>query len=316
MRVGVTGATGFVGGHACRALVAAGHEVLGLARSVPADDVRVPGVTYVGGVDVTAAADASAPLADRLAGCDAVVHLVGIIAEVPSRGQTFERVHVGGTRNLVDAARRSGVSARFVYVSALGAAANAPSDYGRTKAAAEQIVRDAGIPFTIFRPSIILGPGAEFLEQIEALIRRPPGAPFPLPFVPLPGRGANRFQPVHVDDLTACIVRCLENPAAENQLYEIGGNSEVTFNALVEAVQRQIGVKKPLLHVPLPLMFPAAAALEALLPRPPVTTDQLLNLRQDNVCDNVPVRAAFGIDPLPFEQALDRVYASRAAPDR
>ncbi len=270
MKVWVTGAAGFVGGHLVRALLAAGHAVVGMARKTPAQDEAVPGVTYVTG-DVT---DAATLAPDKLTGCDAAVHLVGIIQEVRGRGQTFEAVHAQGTRNALAAAAAAGISSRFVYLSALGSDPDAGSRYSRTKAQAEQAVRASPLPHTIFRPSIILGPDGEFLRQMEDLIRKPPGAPFPPPFVPVPGDGRNRFQPVYVGDLTACIVKCLEDPATVRQTYDIGGATQVTFVALIEAVERHIGVKKPLLHVPLPPMFGLASVLEAILPRPPITTDQ------------------------------------------
>lgn len=304
MKVFVTGATGFVGTRLCRALAAAEHEVVGMTRALPPADEAVADVVYVTG-DVTQPASLSP---NALAGTDAVIHLVGIIQEVRGRGQTFEAVHVEGTQNLVGAARDAGVTGRFVYMSALGTDLYAPARYSRTKAQAEQAVKASDIPYTVFRPSIILGLGSEFIRQMEALIHKPPGSPFSPPFVPLPGNGDNKFQPVFIDDLVFCVVRCLSDPATAGQTYEIGGATTVTFNQLIEAIERHLGVKKPLLHLPLPLMFAAAALLEAVVPQPPITVDQLANLRRDNVCDNTVVKAAFQIDPLPFEQILARVY--------
>jgi NADH dehydrogenase len=307
-RVLVTGASGFVGEGLCRALLAAGYEVVGMARRLPPDEKRVEGVTYVQG-DVR---DPAGLPPGTFEGIGQIVHCVGIITEVHGRGQTFEAVHVGGTDNLLRAARREGVPGRFVYVSALGSAPDAPSAYSRSKARAEALVRDGGLPWTTFRPSVILGPGAEFLRQIEGLIRRPPLTPFPLPFVPVPGTGKNRFQPVDLLDLAACVVRCLDDPPdAPGQTYEIGGADQVTFNELIRAVAAHLGLeKKPLRHIPAPLLFAGASVLEALLPAPPVTTDQLLNLRRDNVCYLGPMREAFGIDPRGLDAALDRAYAA------
>lgn len=305
-RVLVTGAAGFVGRHTCHALAKAGYGVIGLVRSPPTGDAVVPGVRYVLG-DVTRPQTLSP---DKFAGCDSVIHLVGIIAEVRREGQTFEAIHVAGTTNLLASAHAAGVH-RFVYLSALGADGSSESEYSRTKARAEEAVIASGIPYTIFRPSIILGPDGEFVQQMEDLIKRPPLSPFPLPFIPVPGSGDNKFQPLWIGDLTACLAACLSESASSAGRYEIGGADQVTFNALIEAIERHVGLKKPLLHAPLPLMFVAASVLQAVLSRPPITVDQLRNLRRDNVCDNKAIRAAFGINPLPFEQALARVYAER-----
>ena len=308
MKVLVTGAAGFVGRHLCRALVEAGHEVVGLTREIPTASHALPNVVYVSG-DVTQAATVTP---DKFAGVEAVFHLVGIIQEAPRRGQTFEAVHEGGTKNVLAAAKAVGGShSRFVYLSALGSDQNAEARYSRTKFAAEQSVRSSGLPFTIFRPSIILGPDGEFVQQMEDLLRKPPLSPFAPPFVPVPGSGANRFQPVWIGDLVTCLVQSLSDPATANQTYDIGGATQVTFDELLRAFGRHLGIKKPLLHAPLPLLFGAARVLQTLLSRPPITTDQLLNLKRDNVCDNAKVGAAFDIAPLPFEQALARVYAER-----
>jgi len=302
-RVLVTGATGFIGSHTCRALTVAGYEVVGLVRKPPPEADAIPGVSYITG-DLK---DASTLSPEMIAGCHGVVHLAGIIVEVHGKGQTFEAIHVDGTRNLVAMARSVEDLGRFVYVSAQGASPEARSEYARTKARAEQIVRDSGLPYTIFRPSLVLGPGGDFVTRIEALIRRPPLSPVPLPFIPVPGSGAGKFQPVFVEDLTTCIVRSLAEPAARDQTFEIGGADVVTFNEMIEAFERHAGVKKPLLHVPMPVMFAASSVLEALLPVPPITVDQLQNLSIDNVCDNEAVQQTFGIHPLPFEQALARI---------
>jgi len=307
MKVFVTGASGFLGRHTLRALVEAGHTIVGLSRDVPPAHRAIPSVTYVSG-DVAQAATLTP---DKLTGCEAVVHLVGIIQEAPSRGQTFEAIHVRGTENVLAATKAAGAGGRFIYVSALGASPGAKSEYGRTKALAEQAVRDSGLPYTILRPSIILGPDGDFVQQMEELIKKPPLSPIAPPFIPVPGNGKNRFQPVWVGDLTACIVRALSDPATGNQTYNIGGATPVTFDELLHAFSRHLGIKKPLLHAPMPLLFAAASVLQAVLPKPPITTDQLLNLQTDNVCDIGPMVQAFGIAPLPFEQALARVYAER-----
>lgn len=306
MRVFVTGATGFLGQGVVDALLGAGYEVVGLVRKEMTSEIGA--LRYVTGSVTDSSADS---LAGMMEGCDAVVHLVGIISEDHGSGQSFERVHVTGTANILDAAKRIAPPvARFVYISAVGAAPDASAEYSRTKAAAENLVQHSGLPWTIFRPSLIFGPGAQFLNQIEQLLTKPPLSPFALPFVPVPGDGQNRFQPVYIGDLTRIIFASLTAPATANRLYEIGGADEVTFDELIAAVGERIGVHKSILHMPLPLMFAGAAVLESVLPRPPITTDQLLNLKSDNTCDNELVKEAFGLCPLTLPQILYHCYIS------
>lgn len=306
MRVYVTGATGFVGRGVVDALVGAGHRVVGLVRGTP--PAAPEGVTYVKG-SVT---DAPETLAAGMTGCDALVHLVGIIAEERGKGQTFERIHVEGTRNIIKAAKQANAGGtRFVYVSAIGADAEAKSEYSRTKAEAESLLQQSGLAGTIFRPSLIFAPGARFLAQMEDLVKKPPLSPFPLPFIPVPGDGQNRFQPVYLGDLARCITDCLTKPETANKRYSIGGADEITFNELVAAIAAKLGVRKPLFHAPMGAMFAAASVLESVLPVPPITTDQLQNLGRDNVCDNAPVREAFGIAPLGFDAILSLCYPAR-----
>jgi len=302
----VSGATGFVGRNICHALVTAGHEVVGLSRALPSPDDAVTGVRYIAG-DVK---DAGSIPNEALDACNFVVHCVGIITEVRSKNQTFEAVHVGGTRNLLAAAQSAGIAGRFVYVSAAGVSSTARAEYSRTKAEAERLVQESGIPYAIFRPSIIMGRGCEFVAQMEGLIRRPPLTPFPLPFVPVPGSGKNLFQPVAIDDLASCITQSLSQDTPTGAIYEIGGADRVTFDELLTAFQRHLGMSKPLVHLPLPLLFMGAAVLEALLPHPPITTDQLYNLQVDNVCDNTAVTKTFGLHPLSFEECLARIYSN------
>ena len=115
------GASGFVGRHICAGLVKVGHPVRGLVRQVPVRKNRVDGVDYVRGVDVT---EALTLTPEMFAGADAIIHLVGIIQENPRKGQTFQRVHVEGTRNVVDEALRAGFDGRLVYMSAIGSSMN------------------------------------------------------------------------------------------------------------------------------------------------------------------------------------------------
>ena len=293
------------------ALRIAGYEVVGLTRTPPPPERTVAEVSYVIG-DVV---NGEIPY-EAFAGCGHVIHLVGIIAEARGKGQTFSAVHVGGTRNVLRAMDVTAVPGRFIYLSAQGASPDSSSAYSRTKAQAEQLIRASNVECVIFRPSVVIGPNGDFVQQMEQLIQRPPLSPFALPFIPVPGSGKNKFQPVAIDDLTTSIIASLESPAAENAVIAIGGADRVTFNELIQAIANRIHVEKRLLHIPMPLMYVGAAVLEAALPTPPITVDQLKNLGVDNVCNNNMLTEMLGVTPRTFEAALDEVYgkSGKAAP--
>ncbi len=307
MTVLVTGASGFVGRHICAELIKIGHPVRGLVRQLPIRKNRVDGVEYVRGVDV---ADIVTLTPEMFAGVDAIIHLVGIIQENPRKGQTFQRVHVEGTRNVVDEAMRAGFDGRFVYMSAIGSSLNSPSVYSQTKYQAERIVSGSKLPYTIFRPSLVLGPDGEFVAQMKDLVLHGGlGGNAPFPFIPVPGSGFNLFQPIWVDDLAGCVTQALGRGDTINQIYEVGGATQLSFNELLKGFARALDKpKKPLFHAPIPLLYAAATVMEKILSKPPVTRDQLKNLGLDNITTSLAVKEVFGIDPLNFEQMLTKIY--------
>ena len=307
MAVLVTGASGFVGRHVCAELVRIGFPVRGLARQVPVRKFRVDGVEYIRGVDV---ADALTLTPEMFAGVEAIIHLVGIIQENPRKGQTFQRIHVEGTRNIVAESQRAGFDGRFVYMSAIGASMSSPSVYSQTKYQAERIVIGSKLPYTIFRPSLVIGADGEFVGQMKDLVLHgglSGNVPFPL--IPVPGSGFNLFQPIWIDDLVSCVTQSLSRGDTINQMYEVGGGTQLSFNELIKGFARSLGKpKKPLLHVPLPLLFAAATVMEKILPKPPVTRDQLRNLGLDNITTSQAVKDVFEITPQTFDQMLSKIY--------
>lgn len=307
MTVLVTGASGFIGRHVCAELVKVGHPVRGLARQVPVRKNRVEGVEYIRGVDIS---DAVTLTPEMFKGVDAIIHLVGIIAEVKRKGQTFQRIHVEGTRNVVDEAKRAGFDGRMVYMSAIGSSLNAAAEYSRTKYQAERIVIGSEFPYTIFRPSLVIGPDGEFIAQMKDLVLHgglPINAPFPV--IPVPGPGFNLFQPVWVDDLVQCVVKSLVMGETINHIYEIGGATQLSFNELIKGIAKSLGKpKKPLLHAPIPLLYAAATVMEKILTKPPVTRDQLKNLALDNITISQDIKELFKLNPLGFDQMLARIY--------
>jgi len=286
----VTGGTGFVGGYLIRRLRQEGLPVRTLARhpdrAQPLKDLGVEVV--LGDISEKVSLERSAE------GIERVIHLVGIIQETP--GVTFRGVHVEGTRNVLEAARKAGVR-HFFHQSALGTRPGAKSEYHRTKWEAEEFVRQSGIPYTILRPSLIYGPGDGFTIRLSEMLKL-------VPVMPVIGSGKSRVQPVYIDDVVSCIIKAVTSDAFLNEIYEVGGPDQLTYEEVTKAIAEAMGIKRPAVHVPLFFMKPIARTLETVLSNPPLTTNQLIMLQEDNVCSMRDIRDAFGIEPLTFREGL------------
>jgi uncharacterized protein YbjT (DUF2867 family) len=288
----ITGGTGFVGGHLIRRLRQGGVPVRAVVRSPnKAQALKDLGVEVVAG-DISD----TGSLEQAAAGVERVVHLVGIIQEAP--GVTFRKVHVEGTRNVLEAAKKAGVR-HFFYQSALGSRRGAQSEYHKTKWEAEDLVRASGIAFTIVRPSLIYGPGDLFTIRLSEMFKLSP-------VLPVVGSGKSKIQPIHIDDVVSCIQKIVTSDAFLNEIYEIGGPEQLTYDELTTQIAGAMGINRPMLHVPLFFMKPMAKVLETILPNPPVTTQQLIMLQEDNVCSMKDIREVFGIEPVKFKEGLKR----------
>jgi uncharacterized protein YbjT (DUF2867 family) len=286
----VTGATGFVGSHLIRGLVAAGHKVRALVRdSASASKIKTEGVEVAVG-------DVGDPgsLVNAAKGCDAVIHLVGIIQ--PGPGYTFESIHKEGTRNVLDAAIKAGTVKHFIYQSALGTRENAVSEYHKTKYAAEEMTKASGLNYSITRPSIIFGKGDGFTARLTEVIRM-------FPFVPVIGPGKGKLQPIYIDNLVEVFVKILGNPSYFGRTLLLGGPEQLTFDEVVEQLKDALGSRKPTMHVPICLVRPAATVMEKILSHPPVTNDQLTMLEEDNICSMKDLDE-LGIRPTSFKEGL------------
>jgi NADH dehydrogenase len=284
-RIAITGGTGFVGIHTTKALLKAGHEVRLVARGTRTGP-RPEGAQLVRG-DVVSGKG----LAEAFAGCDAVVSLVAIIREV--KGQTFDKVNADGAATVAAAARESGVG-HIVHLSAIGADPDPAYHYLESKWQGEEYVRGSGVPYTILRSSLIFGPGDGFFTLLTKMIRLQP-------VIPVVGDGRALFQPIAISDVARIITDCIER-GPSHRITEIGGPEHMTYEGIIDTIKHRLGVVRLKVHVPVPAMMPLAFLMERVLPRPPVTPEQLKMLRKHNItrCDAVPV--AFGFSPLPFAE--------------
>ncbi|MBS1242585.1 MAG: NAD-dependent epimerase/dehydratase [Nitrospirae bacterium] len=288
----VTGANGFVGRNLVRRLQKDGTAVRALVRSAAkAARLRDLGAELVDG-DISNLSSLEA----AMKGCAKVIHLVGIIQEAP--GVTFKGVHVDGTRNLLEAAKKEGVR-HFIYQSALGSRPNAKSQYHRTKWEAEELVRASGLPFTILRPSLIYGPGDLFTVRLAETIKLSP-------VLPVIGTGQSKVQPIFIDDVNECIQKISTSDSYLNEMYEIGGPEQLTYEEVTKAIAAALGIRRPTVHMPMFFMRTMAKVAETVLSKPPVTIDQLIMLQEDNVCSMRDIREVFGIEPVRFRDGLSR----------
>jgi NADH dehydrogenase len=297
MKVLVTGATGFVATRLREVLRESGHDVRLLVRTESADRVKtiVPKDAYE---IVRGSVFETNTCLHACDGCDAVVHLVGIIREFPSMGITFDEVHRVATSNIVDAAKRSGVK-RFIHMSALGARDDAPSAYHRTKREGERIVEGSGLLWTIFRPSWIFAPGDELSRIIKDVARKP--------LIPLPGGGRALVQPVSRDDVCACFARSLRMPETQGQIYELGGPDRVSYRELFEQAASLAGRKVRTVSVPASVIRPVVTFLQRFRSFP-LTRDELRMLLEDNICEIEPYVKTFDVTPVSFRDSMPAMF--------
>ncbi len=295
----VTGGTGFVGGHLIRRMRREGLAVRALVRSPEkAQKLKELGVEVVAG-DI----DNRTSLEKAAAGVERVVHLVGIIQETQSA--SFRSVHVEGTRNMVHAAKSSGVR-HFFYQSALGTRPGAKSQYHKTKWQAEEIVRESGVPYTIMRPSLIYGPGDQFTLRLAEIIRQSP-------VLPVIGSGKSKVQPIFIDDVVDCIIKAVTSDSFLNEIYEIGGPEQLTYEDVTRAIAEAMGINRPAVHMPMLFMKPMARVLESVFSKPPITTEQLIMLQEDNICSITDICDACGREPVKFQEGLRKFIRKAAA---
>jgi NADH dehydrogenase len=292
-RVFVTGGTGFVGTNLRAAL--GDRPVRLLVRNKAAMLARVGADVELVEGDVTRAET----LRGAMDGCHAVVHLVAVIAE--EGGVTFDGVIRQGTINTVEEAKQSGVR-RFLHMSAMGTRHDPHFGYFEAKWQAEQAVVGSGIPWTIFRPSVIFGPGDEFITTLAQLVKL-------APVIPVVGSGKSKFQPVSVGEVVQAFVRALDDPATAGNIYELGGGKVYDYEQMLDVIAAKLGKKKPKVHVPVGVMMPVVMLSKSLPKalRPPVTSEQLKMLAVDNCSDASATADLIGRPAMRLEDGIDYI---------
>lgn len=289
------GGSGFVGHHLASHLVSRGRPVRILSRHPE----RHRELQVLPGAELRRA-DVHDPqgLREHIAGCAAVINLVGILNEHSKPGTGFHQAHVELATKVVQACRDSGV-AHLLHMSALNAdAARGASYYLRSKGEAENLIHQAGhhgLHVTSFRPSVIFGPGDGFFNRFARLLRRVPLA-FPL------ACPRARFAPVYVGDIAACFAAALDQRATFGQRYDLCGPRVYTLQEIVEYTAKVLGIRRTIIGLGDGLSRVQARAMEW-MPGKPFSYDNYLSLQTDSVCPG-PFPAVFGIDPTPLEAVV------------
>ena len=281
----VIGGTGFIGSHVVARLARDGHalRVPTRLRQRARDLLLLPTVDVV-----EADVHDDATLDGLVAGCDAVVNLVGVLHSRPGNpyGPDFARAHVALPRRILDACYKAGVR-RLVHMSALGAMPDAPSEYLRSKSAGEEVLvaARARIDATVLRPSVVFGPDDRFLNLFAALHRW-----FPVLFLAGPKA---KFQPVHVDDVAECVARCIADRDSIHRCYDLCGPNVYTLRELVAFAGVASGHPRPVIGLPDGLAYFQAWAMEW-LPKKLLSRDNLRSMRVPSVSS---AAFPFGIRP-------------------
>ena len=293
MRILVTGGTGVVGEAAVEALVEHGHEVRLFSRNAEKDVEQWPDVVEAMPGDVGNAAQVKNAAEE----CDAVVHVVGIVAETPPE-VTFDRINVQGTINVVREAQRAKVK-RFIYISSLGAD-RGESDYHRSKKRAEDAVRTFEGNWTILRPGNVYGPGDDVISLLLKMVRS-------LPAIPVIDSGDQPFQPIWAGDLGEAIAVAVERNDLATRTLELGGLEVTSMNDILDRLAGITGKEPARIPVPSFLANIGAKAAGLFGVDIPVNEGQITMLLEGNVLKDQTRNAlteTLGITPTPLAEGL------------
>lgn len=283
----VTGAAGFSGSRIIARLVDQGARPRAMVRSIEAARARLPAK----GLEVVLG-DTTRPetLPPALSGIETVIHCAFITADrKPGPGIDYFETNTTGTRNLVAAAKKAGVT-RIIELGGLGTQQGAPGSYMRTRYLADEAIKQSGIAWSILGPSVQFGKGAAFFRGLADLI-----ASVPL-VTPVVGSGNQRFQPVWVEDVVTCLLKMAQEPSQyDGKVTEVGGPEIYTYNEILDMLMEAMGKRRFKAPGPKPIVRLAAAAMSAVMAKPPITPAaiELFEFENTTTLDSIPYNFGF-----------------------
>ena len=299
----VFGGSGFIGRYVVQRLAARGDRVRVAVRK-PNDALFLKPLGDVGQVQIVSAnLRDHASIERAVAGADGVINLVGILHN--SGSQTFQALQAEGAGYVADKAAEAGAKT-MVHVSAIGADAMSASEYSVSKAEGERLVQECFSGATILRPSLVIGHEDGFFNRFAKMAKF-------LPILPLPATKTN-FQPVYVGDLADAIVRAVDGgEAVTGKIFELGGPEVMSFRAMLELMMDHIDIHRPIIDLPMAIASMQASIL-GMLPNPPMTSDQLEMLKQDNVVASDALGFAdLDLEPVAIDSVLPQ-YSNQYKP--
>ncbi len=283
----ITGATGFIGGRLTRRLVDAGVPVRAMARSASA--AVAPGAELVVG-DLTD----HASLERACEGVSAVISCAAITGDKKAPPGGYGIVNTEGIGALARAATKAGAG-RIIHFGGIDTAGAKPGPYLSGRRQGEELLKAAGVPWTILQPSVQFGPGSPFMRAMAGLVKGP--------IVPVAGNGRTRIQMIHVDDVCRAAQDCLTGDGRLGRYVELAGTEALEYDRVLDIIGGAMGkatVRK--VHAPLGIVKLQAALLQV-LPNPPVTPAAVELLEKDNVAASLDVvEREFGFQPVGFAE--------------
>jgi uncharacterized protein YbjT (DUF2867 family) len=278
MKFAITGGTGFIGGHLARRLVVEGHEVVLLGRKIRVSETTSARMQF-------AAVDLSDPvaLAETFAGCDAVAHCAGINREIGE--QTYQRVHIEATQNVVEAVKQAGVR-KILLMSFLRARPDCGSPYHESKWAAEEIVRASGLDYTIIKAGMVYGLGDHMLDHLSHAL-------YTFPLFAMVGIQEKSIRPLAVEDLVVILRAAIVDGRMKRKTVAVTGAEEIYLSEAVRRVARVIGKRIRMIRAPIRFHYLLAYFCEWTMKVPLVAHAQVRILSEGVVesvlpCDSLP----------------------------
>tara|TARA_Y100001970_G_scaffold205843_1_gene250692 strand:- start:11202 stop:12128 length:927 start_codon:yes stop_codon:yes gene_type:complete len=297
MKVALFGSTGFVGKYILKSLINCEHDVYTLVRNGSEKKLnRFEKLNIINGEIFNNTA-----LEQTLMNCSSVIYNIGIIRQFPSKGITYQKLHFDFAKQIIDKAVQYNVN-HFILMSANGVKENG-TGYQTMKYRAEQYLKNSGLNYTIFRPSLIFGKpnnDQEFCSQLrDSMLKLPIPAPLFFPGLNITQAGKFEMSPIHVENVADFFVKSIQNEKHYMQTYALGGPKSFNWKEIINTIASAL--KKNKLMIPAPVL--PIKLLASLLDRFkffPITRDQLTMLLEGNTCLSKDLFLDFDITPIDF----------------